>query len=470
MSNKQAQSNIKRTWRQRLSRFRDKGFVVPYSAIILPILLGVTGLVMDGGRVYMLHANLAAAVDAAAFAAVKAVANGEAAGTAAAQKYFQVNIPSHHRDSHPKLTGVNFAYGEGGNIEVNITAEANMPTTFLQLLGIVDIDMGAKAQAIRRPVDLALAVDNTTSLRLGAIGDVTQDVIDQSKNFVDKFNENFDRLALIKYAFGAEVPVPLNMARGFDKAQVQTSIDAFTFGSTSSPQFTNSAEGFWQALDQIRDANEPASLRVIVFFTDGAPNTFASQFAFSTGADQIGAIRSGDGSSGTPQGLWRHNLVAEAITSPVFHGRNIAGRLDGLPRYYNPHDPNDREFQVLDPSHPRRPVTDLTSNSRSEVYQKVNRISRNLLERMAEKARQEGIYVLTLGLGSRLTEATGPDDEQGEDILLRMANDPRMQDNPSLAGEFKPSQPHGVYCHAVNKEALAPCFGEMLALIIRLTQ
>ncbi len=68
-----------------------------------------------------------------------------------------------------------------------------------------------------------------------------------------------------------------------------------------------------------------------------------------------------------------------------------------------------------------------------------------------------------------MVEASGPDNEYGEDLLLRMANSPALLDNPSLSSDFKPDELQGVYCHAVDEEALGPCFDEMLDVIIRLT-
>jgi hypothetical protein len=112
---------------------------------------------------------------------------------------------------------------------------------------------------------------------------------------------------------------------------------------------------------------------------------------------------------------------------------------------------------------------DPSNDSASDLYKKINRISRNLPEDMAEYARQNGIFVLTLGLGSKLTQPTGPDNERGEEMLMRMANDPRMLDIPSLASDFRPDQTQGIYCHAIDKDALAPCFADMMAVIIRLT-
>jgi Flp pilus assembly protein TadG len=455
---------------------KSTGVITILMAVALPALLAIVGLAIDSARAYGVKANLSAAVDAASLAAARAVSNGEAAATRAANKFFAANFPAGYFGSTPGQPSVSFSYTAEGHISINVSATAKMPTTFLRIVGMDEMDISSIAQTIRRPVDLSFVVDNTTSLTAAAGVDVTQDVIDRSKDFVGYFGEFFDRIALVKYALGAEVPVGFNSARGFSKITVERAIDAFEFGSSSSPHFTNASEGMWRAIDAITTANEPASLRVIVFFTDGAPNTFASSFSFNGGVpDRVGAIRSTGASSGTPYGLWEADKVAKPIASPWEYrdnrGTSLADALAGFPRYYNAHDPDASDFLVINPSHPRRPVPDYnrSRDSARDLYKKINRISRNLPEDMAEYARQNGIFVLTLGLGSNLTQPTGPDDERGEEMLMRMANDPRMAEIPSLASDFRPDEPQGIYCHAVDKDALAPCFADMLAVIIRLT-
>ncbi|GAA4887245.1 vWA domain-containing protein [Ferrimonas pelagia] len=438
--------------------------------IALPVLLVMVGLALDGGRAYAVRAKLYSAVDAAVLAAARSVSDGEDAARAAAQKYFNANIGSSYFDSTPNLDPIEFRYDSDGLIHINASASAPMETMLLNVAGWSELDVNVNAETIRRPVDLALVIDNTTSLRFGDDGDVTQDVIDRSKDFVARFNESFDRVSLISYAFGAENPVPFESHRGFDIAEIRNEIDDFEFGGNGRPsQYTNASEGMWNALNQLRTVSDPASLRVIVIFNDGAPNTFSSEFEFLDGSTYSGSIRSGDGRSGNPRGLWEPDAIAEQAPSPYYIEGGIHNRLASLPLYYNTHDPDEQEFFVINPDHPIRPVTNFTNGGSNALYQRVNRVARNLTEDIAEQARKEGIYVLTLGLGSRLTEGTGPDNERGEDLLVRMANDPSMLNDSDLADDFKPDQLQGIYCHAVNIDALAPCFEEMLEVIIRLT-
>ncbi len=449
---------------------RSKGLVIWLTVLALPFLLMLTGLALDSGRSYLVKAKLYAALDAAGIAAARAVANGNDAARSAANKYFLANIPNNYLDSNPALGNVNFSTDAFGNISIDLNATAQLSNNFLNAFGFGDWGISAQAQTVRRPVDLVLVVDNTTSLKTGSAGDVTQDVIDRSKSFVKNFNQNFDRISVVKFAFGAETPVRFHSNRGHNRQDLITAINNFTFGSYYSTQFTNASEGFYRALDGIRSVNNPATLKVIVFFTDGSPNTFASRFDVNNKKRaQRGAIRSGGGSYGTPAGLWKYNRVASRAN--YYEGSGIDDHLEELPEYYNAHSASATEFKVLNPNHPRRPVTQYNRqwHSANDLYKRVNRISRNLVEDMAEKARQENIYVFTLGLGSSLTTNSGPDSEKGEDFLLRMANDPKMKSKPGLAGDFKPSQLEGVYCHAVDEEALGPCFDQMLDVIIRLT-
>ena len=43
---------------------------------------------------------------------------------------------------------------------------------------------------------------------------------------------------------------------------------------------------------------------------------------------------------------------------------------------------------------------------------------------MAADARNNNIYVFTLGLGAQLVQPAGPDNELGQDVLKCMANTP----------------------------------------------
>jgi Flp pilus assembly protein TadG len=492
-----------------------KGQVLVVTAIVLVVLVILVGLAIDSGRAYSVKAKLNAALDAAGIAAARAVADGYDEAKAAATTFFNSNYPSEYMQSEPDFCPPNgnptiITDTSTGDTAITVWATADMPTMFMRVVGQDTVDVGATTTATRRAVDLAFVVDNT-----GSIGSDGPDVRARSIDFVYAFHPNFDRLALIKYAFGAQVPVEFESARGFDIANVETEINAFNFTGG-----TNCAEGFWNAKRQHNIVNNPASLRVIVFFTDGVTNTFASTFkkagetSYTYDKPHSGSIATSEGGQWAA-GFWRHYKVQEPNRQgwPVeanigYYWRNIKDEIKSLPTYYNPceadaieggicvdphtdnygsapsggdcgcnNDPNAdpntdpldvNVFNVINPDHPMRPVTQLTTNfTTTELYRKINRASRNLLEEMAQKARQQGIYVYTLGLGPQLQQYLGPvmengQQEKGEDLLRNMAND-------EGAGTYNPNEPKGIYCHAETADDLGPCYNKIIEEIIRLT-
>ncbi len=487
---------------------RHSGQVLIIVAFALPLLIAVLGLVVDSMRGYSVRLKLNASADAGALAAARAIALSDDAAESAAQEFFYANYPGNYLGSTPEFLGASVIYDEAGDATIEVTARARMSPWFLGVFNNRQMTVSSLSSATRRAVDIAVVVDNTTSLRLGVLGDVTDDVVSRSKEFVSKFQENFDRLALIKFAFGAEVSVPFSADRGFNLATVQSEIDNFDFGSISNPYYTNSAEGFWNALNALKNVPNPSSLQVIVFFTDGAPNSVSSSWDIvSEPTDFSGTIRTGPGADGTPLGLFKHTVIPPENVAGAPSGSQISGSLEALPSFYNPCDntavdsggfcrdphttlfglapvggdcgcPVQDDFHVLNPFPPAAPALprriveqyDYAIDGSEGLWDRIARVSRNVLEEMAYAAREDGIYVYTLGLGSSLTAGEGPDYEQGEDMLKLMANDSDILNDSILDDYFVSDQPQGVYCYAVDEQALGPCFNEIVEEIIRLTR
>jgi hypothetical protein len=143
---------------------------------------------------------------------------------------------------------------------------------------------------------------------------------------------------------------------------------------------------------------------------------------------------------------------------------DLPSKVNSLPDWYNAHNlptnPNDPAARVY-------PI--VTSSPRvvtnAVTYANVNRAARNLVEAMAAKSRDEGIYVFTLGLGSSLKTGTGFDKEKGEDTLKCMAN---STDAPARC--FNANKPVGVYCFAATQADLTPCFSKLASAILRISK
>ena len=448
-----------------------RGQVLIVVALSLVVLIGAVGLAIDSGLGFIVRAKLNAAVDSASIAAARAVTQGvgqdaqRASAQAAAQKFFTANFPSGYLGAIPTFNNPTITFN-GGMVTVDAAATATVPVTLMRVLGFNLLTVSASAETIRKDLDLSFVMDTS-----GSMAPVGANVISSAQLFLTQFNPSQDRMALIHFAYGAQVDTPINtVARGFNQAAMNTAIGKYVFNG-----LTNSAEGMWNGRDQLNSialANR-SSLRVIVFFSDGSPNTIASVFKFKTPSDCTtpGSLVTGDGTTtGTPDGLWLMNQQGTQMSGKCYQGANIVKNLDpaALPLWYNAHNPTNlpalQEFPIITAT-PRSVTNDTSSNAATWIN--VNRASRNLLEAMAAKARSEGIYVFTLGLGSDLTTANGPPpSDKGEDILKCMANTSDALSRCVTAGA---GQPVGIYCYAATADGLKPCFEQLASAILRIS-
>jgi Flp pilus assembly protein TadG len=447
---------------------RQGGGVAIMVALSLLVLLALVGLVIDGGLAYLVKARLNAAVDSAALAAARAVPAGNnqteqaASARTAAAEFFAANIPANYLLSTPTLLGTEVTF-DAGTVTIDVNAEAPMPVSLMQVLGFSGLTPRAYAQTIRRDLDMAFVVDNSGSLYDNRVA-----VRAAAKSFLNKFNVTQDRVALIQFGSGAEVDNPINTsARGFNRTSMLSKIDGYSFPGT-----TSSVEGMWHARDQLNSIPliNRSAMRVIVFFSDGAPTGFGSFLTFNSASDckdsagnPMPGVMNNDG-----EGLYKLNDSNPVAISNCDIYRNGALNVKKLPDFYNahnaagnPNDPARREFPIVTNS-PRVVTADLTLSS---YIQNVDRASRNLPEAVAAKARDEGIFVFTLGMGSSLKAKSGVDGEIGENLLKCMANVP---EGPTRC--YNPKKPVGMYCFAATEADLTPCFSRLASAILRISK
>ncbi len=463
------------------ARRRQRGQVLILVGLTLIVLIGVVGLAIDSGRAYGVRARLNAAVDAASIAAARALASGAddaariANARAAAVRFFNLNYPADFLASTPSAPTTSAVREPSGRWRVSVSATADMPTTFMRVLGHTNVDVGAVGEAIRRDLDVVLVMDTS-----GSLGPPTSpsSVFPTLKaaainGFINKFSAGAggDRVGIVSFSSGAALDVAINRdaIRGFDRTVVNAAINGLPLGGA-----TASAEGMRKGLDELNAVPTAlrSSLRVILFFSDGAPNLVSGTFPRSTGAPNpitgnLYSETSGAGNNpsypNSAYRMWRDNARNDAYNpgDPDNNGTTIAN-IESLPINGNGGIP-------LASFDGRRT---LSGSPYQNTRCNVNKAARNMVERVANTARGQEIRIYAIGLGNPLntleTSFSGGNcgyttaNERGSTILRRLAN---SADSDAL----NTAQPQGLYCHAATASDLDRCFSTIASEILRLT-
>ncbi|CAG9228024.1 Flp pilus assembly protein TadG [Paraburkholderia sabiae] len=480
---KKAMKTLKRTMR---AQKRQQGSVSILVALSLAALLGVAGLAIDAGMGYMIKARLDSAVDGALIAAGQAVTRGASQAeqisnaTTAANAFFAANYPTGFLGSTATLSAPSVKIDKG-TVTIDLAAQASVPLTLMQIQGFKVLNVATTGEAIRRDLDLSFVIDVTSSM-----SDTTTQaaVRSGSTGFLNNFNTSTDRVSLMHFATGTVVDVPFksDQTRGFDRTTMTTKINGYSFGGN-----TASVDAIWNAKYQLDHViTQPSSLRVIVFFSDGAPNSFAANFtkgattSCATGGYTIVSSDSPPTSTSSNNNPGAFNNMSVQNQQASCHD-NFADNVTSMPATYDVHAASDASSTLpITPASPiagtlTRPVTSSMPNVASSSsklanmlikYQNVNNASRNLMEMMAAKARAEGIYVFALGYGPSLLTKTGAGSgEVGQDILKCIAN---VADGPSRCYDSK--QPVGVYCYAATINDIKPCYAQLASAILRIAK
>lgn len=139
----------------------DRGNVAMLTGLSIFALVTATGVSVDMARAQILQAKIQTALDAAGLAA-GATANTVDVQTQAT-KYFNANFPSGYLGAGAVTVNAALA---GGNSKVTLSATTTQPTTFLQVVGISNVNVGANTEITRsnQGLELALVLDNTGSM------------------------------------------------------------------------------------------------------------------------------------------------------------------------------------------------------------------------------------------------------------------------------------------------------------------
>jgi Flp pilus assembly protein TadG len=470
----------------------EGGFALVYMAVFLTFLLIATGLAVDGGRAYVVKAQLTKAVDGAALSAARNLNSGSPRNEA--EKIFRANFPDGYMGvssvTNP-TTDANFfdlttVPATGVNI-VTVRATAVVPTTFMRLANFQQVTVSSVGEAQRRMVDLSLVLDVS-----GSIGSRWPAVRDAAREFINAFDASADRMSLTLYSYGANVVRPMPAGRGFDKVAMKAAVpNALPGGTTSMP------EGIYRGWDELRTVpgGQQSGLRVIVLFTDGSGNVvpglfdgsgiakglFNSDFPkrlpdpdnITTNSPTIQGLydtQSGNpGPSGSqPVANWNNTTTwagARWMPTTSTHQHHRSGGIPtAFPFQVNTLNVNGaaqatrrglRNFNVAQNQYP------------AEVWN-IRNAATNLTEIIANAARADNtgdypIRIYTIGMGALVQMLLGTIPESSESVLMRVANDKRSPD-------FNNAQMEGKYYFAQTEADVGPAFQALQSQIVRLSK
>jgi Flp pilus assembly protein TadG len=514
-------------------RLAQKGVSLVVGAASMVLLIPSAGLSIDAALLYYTKARLQGAVDGAALGAARALTLGAttaAQSTSAKQNavnWFYANFP-------PTLWGTSNTQMDQSMVQVfddpnnpnlrNVTVAANttVPTIFMRWFNMNSTLVSAIGTASRRDAVMMMVLD-----RSGSMGSACPDLRNAAKIFTGQFAEGRDRIGLVTFSDNVTMQQPpttdFQTILGYTNNYGSGSglIDSITCAGG-----TNTAAAVSIAYNELYKMNLPGALNLIVFETDGLPNTITlNLWDAATNASAIGGssncldrsgIKKNAGGFGSANAspFWQGNSTTPTYNmgSGSFIPNIPAGMIGGFggtdtgTTFY-------RMFKVFNntpttfvsgmaysgspvcfagtnttsgvPDLAWLPTTDVFGNNLATSYKSVTvsgghatSVTAAEMRDMAFNAADSAAYqartntnlpVSLFGIG--FTSAVD------HVLMQRMANDPNGDSSvpyPACAAATScvtyTSQPAGTYVYAADTSQLAPAFLKLSSQILRLSK
>jgi Flp pilus assembly protein TadG len=270
--------------RSQTARRGERGIVlVLYALMMLFIVVPVVGLAIDAGIMYLIKGKLQTAVDGAALGAARSLAANVPladqetnAGTAGIANY-HANFPNTWMGVTPvNDPTVDWSQSTASTAVVQITGSVAAPTWFMRILGFNSVNVQATSTATRRNLNVILVVDRSASLQ--DEGNCPILIADAQSFVANSFVEGRDQVGLVTFGTSYNYDFALNTTF---KSSLTTDLS-----NLRCEGFTNAAAGFTTGVNALlaNTTNNQFALNVIVFFTDGEPNTMTFGVNPSTNA------------------------------------------------------------------------------------------------------------------------------------------------------------------------------------------
>lgn len=257
--------------RSQTARRGERGIVlVLYSLMMLFIIVPVVGLAIDAGIMYMIKGKLQTAVDGAALGAARSlsanvsISDQESTAGAAGIANYHANFPSTWMGVTPvNDPTVDWSQSTASTAVVQFTGTVAAPTWFMRILGFNSVNVSATSTATRRNLNVMLVIDRSYSL--SAEGNCPILIADAKAFVSNSFVEGRDQVGMV--TFGTSFNYDFTFNTTFKSTLTSDLSQLVCTG------YTNAAAAFSYGFQKLQALNGQGALNVIVFFTDGEPNT-----------------------------------------------------------------------------------------------------------------------------------------------------------------------------------------------------
>ncbi len=255
------------------------------AGLSLTFIVPAVGLMIDVSVLYSVRARFQAAVDGAALAAARALNLGQttAAQATAAQSnavnWFYANFPTGSWGT----TGTNMSaatvnvFDDANNPHVRnvtVTASTSVPTYFMAWFGNSSTTLSATGNASRRDVVVMMVLD-----RSGSMGSACSSMLTAAKLFTGQFAAGRDQIGLVSFSDNVYIhsspTTTFQTVLGY-KNNLGSGTGAIDTIVCSGG--TSTAQAISVAYNELYKINQPGALNVIMFETDGLPNTLTLNF------------------------------------------------------------------------------------------------------------------------------------------------------------------------------------------------
>ncbi len=250
----------------------ERGVILMLTGVMLTFIIPMIGLAIDAGTVYTVKAKAQSAADGCALAAVRSLSRGldlasqQNAASDTAVRWYHVNVPAGWMNVTSILDPViTFPPAPAKTTIIRVVGTIQTPTYFMRIVGVNSVTITVIGQAARRDVNIVLVIDRSGSLYQSGCCGAVQSAASQ---FVNSFVNGRDRLGLVTFGTDYRVDFAPSMTFATGSPNIVSDIGTlYCYG------YTNAAAAYWTAYQQLVTIGDQGALNVLLFFTDGMPNT-----------------------------------------------------------------------------------------------------------------------------------------------------------------------------------------------------